>query len=152
MRTRIVAAVALAAVLLPFGASAHAATPAKRCTQYKVAGKWLFVASNNYDTTLIITQHGNKLSGPETIPADEAVNSGYSTGHFTGTIVGTKIRIIVIWAPRASDGVQLHGLYAGTVISKHIINGLATDLTTKPTPTPATWVGYGPSVCIAHAA
>ena len=64
----------------------------------------------------------------------------------------TKIRIIVIWAPRASDGVQLHGLYAGTVISKHIINGLATDLTTKPTPTPATWVGYGPSVCIAHAA
>ena len=87
-----------------------------------------------------------------TIPADEAVNSGYSTGHFTGTIVGTKIRIIVIWAPRASDGVQLHGLYAGTVISKHIINGLATDLTTKPTPTPATWVGYGPSVCIAHAA
>jgi len=61
--------VALVAVLLPFGASAHAATPAKRCTQYKVAGKWLFVASNNYDTTLIVTQHGNKLSGPETIPA-----------------------------------------------------------------------------------
>jgi hypothetical protein len=101
---------------------------------------------------LIITQHGTKLSGPETIPANEAVDSGYSVGHFTGTLVGKKFRIIVIWAPRASDGVRLHGLYTGTVVSKHIVKGLATDLTTKPTPSPATWVGYGPTTCLAHAA
>jgi hypothetical protein len=165
MRAKFVIAIAMCTALLPLivtaqaqaalrpvASRAHVVAHATACIKYKVAGKWLFVATNDYRTTAIITQHGNKLSGPMTIPANEAVNSGYSLGHFTGTVVGKRFRIIVIWAPRASDGVQLHGLYTGTVTTKHIVNGLATDLTTKPTPSPAAWVGYGPTVCTAHAA
>jgi len=108
------------------------------------------VATNNYDTTLVITQHGTKLSGPASIPQSEAVDSHYSTGTFTGTVIGKHFRIVVIWAPRSTDGVQLHGLYTGTVVSGHIVKGLATDLTTKPTPSPASWVGYGPTRCLKY--
>jgi hypothetical protein len=147
-----------AASLLPMSAIASAQTgrqhqaesAAKSCIDWKVAGKWLSVASNNYDTTLVISQHGTKLSGLASIPLSEAVDSHYSTGTFTGTETGKHFRIVVIWAPRSTDGVQLHGLYTGTVVSGHIVKGLATDLTTKPTPSPASWVGYGPTTCLKY--
>jgi hypothetical protein len=157
MRLRVfLSTVFIAASLFAFSATtaqaqsaphAEAAHTAKSCAAWNVAGKWLSVASNNYDTTFIISQHGTHLSGRASIPASEAANSGYSTGTFTGTMIGQRFSITVIWAPRASDGVRLHGRYTGTVISRHIVKGLALDLTTKPTPAPASWVGYGPTRC-----
>jgi hypothetical protein len=137
-------ATAAQAQTAPHTAAAHTA---KSCAAWNIAGKWLSVASNNYDTTFIISQHGTHLSGPASIPASEAANSGYSTGTFTGTMIGQKFTITVIWAPRASDGVSVHGRYTGTVVSRHIVKGLGVDLTDKPTPTPASWVGYGPTRC-----
>jgi hypothetical protein len=96
---------------------------------WDIAGKWLSVASNDYDTTFIVSQHGTHLSGSASIPASEAANSGYSTGTFTGTMIGQKFTITVIWAPRASDGVSVHGRYTGTVVNRHIVKGLGVDLT-----------------------
>jgi hypothetical protein len=157
MRSKVfLSTVFIAASLITFGATAaqaqsdpHTAIAhtAKTCAAWNISGKWLSVASNNYDTTFIISQHGTHLSGPASIPASEAANSGYSTGTFTGTMIGQRFSIIVIWAPRASDGVRLHGRYTGTVINRHIVKGFAIDLTTKPTPPSASWVGYGPTRC-----
>lgn len=144
-----------AAVLVPVGLASARTDSAKRsanaaaaCKQWNVAGRWLSIATNNYHVTLNIVQHGHRLSGTASIPPAEAANAGYSTGAFTGTLKGNRFRIVVVWAPRASDGARLHGLYAGTVVSHHIVRGLATDLTTKPTPSPATWVGNGPTRCV----
>jgi hypothetical protein len=137
-------ATAAQAQIAPHAAVAHTA---KSCAVWDIAGKWLSVASNDYDTTFIVSQHGTHLSGSASIPASEAANSGYSTGTFTGTMIGQKFTITVTWAPRASDGVSVHGRYTGTVVNRHIVKGLGVDLTDKPTPSPASWVGYGPTRC-----
>ena len=118
------------------------------CAKWNISGKWLSVATNNYDVTLIVAQHGTRLTGSASIPAAEAVNSHYSTGKFSGTLIGRHFEIVVVWAARSTDGARLHGKYVGTVVSGHIAKGIGIDLTTKPTPTPAGWVGYGPTRCL----
>ena len=153
----LLAAMALAPLVPTATSAASAATAAPHlravdagtsCKSWKITGKWLSVASNGYSDTFNIAQRGTHLSGTATIPADEAVNSGYSTGTLTGTLKGGAFNIVVIWAPRKSDGVRLHGKYTGRVVAGHVVKGLATDLTTKPTPAPGTWTGYGPTVCL----
>lgn len=128
--------------------AAEAVGTTASCAEWDIAGKWLSVATNNYDVTLIVAQHGTHLSGRAPIPVAEAVNSHYSTGTFSGTLIGRHFEIVVVWAPRSTDGARLHGQYAGTVVSGHIVKALGTDLTTKPTPPSAGWVGYGPTRCL----
>jgi hypothetical protein len=127
--------------------TADATTPAS-CANWNVTGIWKSAASNNYHVTFRFVQKGNKLTGTATNPPGEAAIAGYATGSLTGSVKGNHFRIIVIWAPRTSDHVQLHGLYVGTVTKNAITDGLGTDLTTKPTPPPASWSATGPSKCV----
>lgn len=108
-----------------------------------IAGKWLSVASNIYDVTLVVAPHGPHLSGSASIPAAEAIDSNLFVGLFTDKLIGRCFKIVVL-APRSTDGALVNRQYIVTVDGRHIGNALATDPTTKRTPTPASWVGYDP--------
>ncbi len=125
----------------------NAASPAK-CAQWNITGIWKSAATNNYHVTFRFIETGTRVTGTATTPPGEAAIAGYATGKLTGSVKGSRFRIVVVWAPRASDHVQLHGLYTGTVTKNHIIDGFGKDLTTKPTPTPAAWSATGSSRCV----
>jgi hypothetical protein len=147
-----VAALVVTALLVPAGgaqarSAANAKTPAT-CAQWSVTGIWKSAATNNYHVTFRLVQNGTSVTGTATNPPAEAAIAGYATGKLTGSVNGNRFRIIVVWAPRASDHVRLHGLYTGTVTKNAIKNGFGKDLTTKPTPTPAAWSATGSSRCV----
>jgi hypothetical protein len=154
MRLKPLSAVAFAVTsLLTLGAAsvqAHTSTTAAalaKCAQWNVTGTWRSSATNNFHVAFRFAQKGTHVTGAATIPPAEATIVGYATGTLTGTVKGSHLRIVVIWAPRASDHVQLHAVYTGTVVKNHVIGGFGRDVTTKPAPGAVAWSASGPSRC-----
>jgi hypothetical protein len=78
--------------------AAEAVGTTASCAEWDIAGKWLSVATNNYDVTLIVAQHGTHLSGRAPIPAAEAVNSHYSDRNPIGEPLAMRVGVGGWWS------------------------------------------------------
>jgi hypothetical protein len=117
------------------------AGPAIGGAQFNISGVWRTTQGNGYSPTFTFTQVGTTITGTATISAGEQARASYRspTGRVSGTLVGTKLDIMVTW--QGANG-EVVGRYTGTIGpgatpgTGQIINGSAGGVN---------WSGTGPA-------